>query len=62
MLCHSLHEELQLMFIMRYKPVVFLNKYHPTLCSVICDLDSLYQLSDYQITWLTIPWAIRVLR
>jgi len=49
MLCHNLHEELQLIFIMRYKLVAFLNKWHPTLCSVICDLDSLYQLSGHQI-------------
>ena len=33
MLCHNLHEELQLIFIMRYKPVVFLYKFHPTLWS-----------------------------
>ena len=54
MLCHNLHEQLQLIFIMRYKPVVFLNKCHSTLCSVICDLDSLYQLSVHQIAWLII--------
>ena len=52
MLCPNLHEELQLIYIMCYKPLVFLNKCHPTLCSVICDLDSLYQLHGHQIAWL----------
>jgi len=45
MLCNHLHEELQLIFIIRYKPVVFVYKSYPTLCSVIYDVDSLYQVS-----------------
>jgi len=55
MLCHNLHEELQLIFIICYKLVVFLNKCYPTLYSVICDMNSLYQLSGHQIAWLIIP-------
>ena len=52
MLCNNLHEELQLIFIIRYKPVVFMYKCYPTLCSVICGLDSLYQLSaTTQLGW-----------
>jgi len=43
--------ELQLIFIMRYTPIVFMNKCHRTLCSVICDLDSAVSFVTF-VTWI----------